>query len=221
MEVGDAMTYAPSYNVGELEDLIAAKDVNLQQDQTAFDGLSSAWQLADGTAEGLWLAQWQALNARYQTARAAAERLITADAIESLGITSAQIARDATSEYNAILTALNPAYASNTAAVGSLVDLDGRLRDAAASLNRPLPPPSPLPQPTNPASGIDPTSWQGYLTGAAYKLGLVSNPPPGTPGTGAGPGAVPLFPSWLKWTAGSVLGLWTLSKVSDIAKALK
>lgn len=204
-----------TYTVGELEDLISGKDVTLINEQRARAALASA-------PDASWDGQFAGVQSAYASARAKAERGIDVARVGGALIpfytyTSA----DGTPEYQGILAAFNPSWASNTSAPGSFDDLDARLIQAAAAQNTPLPTPAPLPQPNmQNDSGENPTGFDAYLTGAAYKLGLVKNPPPGTPGTG-GPNGPPLIPSWLKWVGGGALGLWTVSKLADISKALK
>ncbi len=191
---------ARNYSVGELRDLIAAKDVDLSNEVAARAALHSA-------PDGTWDEQWASVQAAYQHARAAGERWISVTSL--LGGDS----DDATSEYGAVLSALNPSWETNTVALGSFDDLARRVIVAAAEQNAPLPTPQPLPQPSmQNDSGINPDSLLGYLTGAAAKVGLVSNPPPGTPGT---PGAPPLIPTWLKVTAIVGVGVMAVNAVSN------
>ena len=192
-----------TYNVGELRELIAAKDVELANETAARAAFT-------GSPDPTWDGQWSAVQAAYQAARTKAERWIALTSLPLLGGDS----DDATGEYGALLFALNSSWATNTVAPGSFDDLSARLTVAAMQQNVPLPTPEPLPQPSmQNDSGSNPDSFLGYLTGAAAKLGLVSNPPPGTPGT---QGAPPLIPTWIKWAGGGAAGVYVVSKLKEI-----
>lgn len=209
-----------TYNVGELEDLIAAKDTELQNETAMYAGFAPKWVNLDAPSFEAWTLQWATVQENYATARDAAQTEISEAkigyALDDLMDATWYRNADATDEYNGILSALNPSFASNTPAPGSLDDLDARLR--AAQIAQGITPPAGLaiPQPENPTSGLNPTSWQGYMTGLGVKLGLVdpAKVPAGTPGTGKG--APPLIPTWIKWGTGIALGTYVLKTAKDI-----
>lgn len=206
------------YDVGELQDLIKAKDADTSGDYSGFQALQERWSVQDPTAEGQWLSDWNTMISAYNSAKAAAgAAVLEAKALADLttfGLGS-YTDMNATSHYNDVLTSLNSAALSNTVAPGSFDDLDGRLRTIAAQLQVPLAA-NIIPQPTPSFdSGLNPKSWEGYVTGLGAKLGWVdpADVPPGTPGTTGGP---PLFPTWLKVSAGLALGAVIVAKVREV-----
>lgn len=186
------MTAQRTYTVGELRDLIAAKDADLA-------GVDAGRRVLPSEPDPTWDSDFGALGQRYADARSHAERYIELVRVGDLGIFNPDNA-DATSEFVAILVALNSSATELTAAPGSLADLSRRL-DLAAKADNVVVPTWTVPQPTH-DSGLDPKSLDGYLTGMGAAVGLVSNPPPGTPGT---PGAPSLVPAWLTLAAGAAL----------------
>ena len=206
------------YNVGELEDLIRAKDADMAGETKSYAAFSPAWVAADSAAFIAWTNDWDALQKAYQTARDAADREISTAkigyALDDLMDATAYRDATATDEYEGILAALNPSWQSNTVAPGSFADLDRRIKAAATSQAVTLPTWQ-TPQPQNPTSGLDPTSWQGYLAGAASKVGLIdaSQLPPGTPGSKDGP---PLIPTGLKIAGAAALALYIVKSIKDV-----
>lgn len=203
------------YNAGELSDLVAAKDVDLNNLNNAYQQIVQQWKAADAPTQEKWDQDYQAMQAAYQSERSHDEHYI---AILKDVPFSTLGSFDATTEYQDTLTALNATWAQNTPAPGSFDDLQKRLQAAYSSLSAPYPGGEPIPQP-NPSydQGLDPTSWEGYATGFAAWAGFVNpaNVPPGTPGTPGGPA---LIPSWLKWIGGGALGLLAISTINSFRK---
>jgi hypothetical protein len=199
-----------TYTIGEVKDFIAAKDVDLASNAAARAKLPTA-------PDGTWDAQWASMQSAYESARTAAD--LSMDLVrvaDPIALVEGDD-YDGTPEYAKVAYSLNSSWASDTVAPGSFDDLVQRLTVAFSAQNITPPTPAPTPQPQN-DSGVNPNAWNAYLTGLAAKLGIVNNPPPGTPGT---QGAPPIIPTWLKWTAGGALGLFALDKITSIAKALK
>ena len=205
-----------TYSVGELLDLLAAKDVEIANLTAQHAALAAQWASSDPAASSAWASQFASVQDAYASAKASAQRYVEVVRVASLGISSAAASADATGEYHDVLSALNPSWSTMTVAPGSLDDLTGRLTAAASTLGQKLPPGQPIPQPTS-DTGINPTSGLGYLTGLGAKLGLVTDVPPGTPGTA---GAPPLIPTWLKWgAAAAVVGAVALEGTSLLKTA--
>ena len=212
------MTASTLYNVGELEDLIRAKDADMAGETKAYAAFAPEWVAADSAAFIAWTDQWEALQKAYQAARDAADSEISSaklgyvldDMMDPTWYRNA----DATAEYNGILLALNPGYTALTVAPGSFGDLDKRIKAAANAQAIALPTWT-VPQPSNPTSGLDPKSWQGYATGLAGKVGLVpaNEIPPGTPGTPDGPS---LWPAWLTVAGGAAVVVYLVKSVKDL-----
>lgn len=199
-----------SYNAAELKDLLAAKDAEVTGTLASFNGISGTWQGVDPGGESAWAADWQKFKDNYDSVTSNAKSVLAHDELLPVPLTWV----DATYTYQAVLRAVNRNW-PNAWGPGDLSDLEARLQAAYVATNQ-TEPSFPIPQPTpGTDSGLDPTSWQGYVTGLGAKLGIVQNPPPGTPGTA---GAPPLIPTWLKVTAGAALALWGFSNVKAIVK---
>jgi hypothetical protein len=184
------MTTSRTYSIGELQDLRAAKDYAVQQLGNHFASYSPTWVSKDPTTFAAYSKDWAALQDRYDAACSSADDYVREMTLVALDVDVEGI--DATDQYNALLTALNPSWQDNTNAPGSLGDLDQRLTAASGTPTDY----GDMPQPTHD------NSWEAWVTGAGYKLGLVApgDVPPGTPG-GPGSGDPSLFPTWLKWGA--------------------
>lgn len=204
------MTVSRYYTMGELRDLLAAKDEDLRRLTVEHDAIGSAWSHADVTGERAWANDFTKRLALYKSQRTFAGLDLDVAAVAPFGDSI-----DATSRYEDVLTSLNADWKTNGSAPGSLDDLAARIGAAYASLAVAPPEWGPLPQPKS-DSGLNPTSWQGYLTGAAAKVGLVKDPPPGTPGTGNG--APPLIPTWLKWAGGGAAALFVAAQVKTLLR---
>ena len=204
------MTAQRTYTVGELRDLIAAKDADLA-------GVDAGRRVLPSEPDPTWDSDFGALGQRYADARSHAERYIEVVKAGDLGIFNPDNA-DATSEFVAILVALNSSATTLTVAPGSLVDMSRRL-DLAAKAQNVVVPTWTVPQPTS-DSGLNPGSWESYDVGLAYKLGFVDakDVPPGTPGgpDADAPGGKPLIPTWLKWALGGTLAVTLAAKAKEI-----
>lgn len=214
--MGEIMT---DYNAAELRELLAAKNVDLSNNEQAASAFETTWAASDAGSAAMWWTDWATMRDAYNRAQDDANSYlsyVTNDESLAFGTTK-DTDYDATASYSEVLTALNSSWQENTPAPGSFDDLVARLDAAMASLNYVSPvKPQPIPQP-NPAndSGVNPTSWEGYLTGALAKLGIVHNPPAGTPGT---QGAPPLIPTLLKVGAVAGAGLWAWDKFAEIRR---
>lgn len=200
------------YSIGELEDLIAAKDYAVTQLGNHFADYSPTWVSQDLTSFSAFSSDWAALQSRYDDAKTSARHWIDTETVVAFDIDVEGI--DATDQYNGILAALNPSYAENTNGPGSIGDLEQRLTAASGTPTNY----SDTPQPTH-DTGLAPNSWEAYVTGLGYKLGFVKpgDMPPGTPG-GPGTGDPPLIPTWVKVVGGLGLGTWLISNVKDIIR---
>lgn len=204
-----------TYNAGELQDLLNAKDVDLSNNEKNASAFTDTWAGHDISTEQEWWKEWSAMRDRYNAESVKARRYIAV--VGAIPFTSLA-SYDATEEYDAVLASLNPTWQQGQKALGSFDDLVARLGLAEQqwSYTNPIvPQPIPQPNPRN-DSGLGPDSWQAYVTGLGAKLGLVTNPPPGTPGTTGGPS---LLPAWLVVGGIGAAGLWAASKLADIKKA--
>lgn len=206
------MTTNRNYNAQELKDLLAAKDAEISGTLSAFSQIESSWQQTDPTSESAWYQDWEAFKARYDSTTSGPRNALAQDELAASLPLVSLTSIDETYNYQRVLLAVNRNWPGQWQA-GDLTDLETRLTAAYSALGQ-SEPVTPIPQPTPGSdSGLDPTSWEGYVTGAAAKLGLVQNPPPGTPGTIGGP---PLIPTWLKWGALGGAVLWGVAKVKEI-----
>lgn len=207
---------ASTFNAAELQELLSAKDVDLENTEQAASAFTDTWAQADSASEVAWWNAWTVMRGAYNAQAASARRYL--DLLELTLFSLSDY--DATTEYTAVMRALNANWPNTPYAQGSFDDLSARLTVAETLLNFVSPvQPSPIPQP-NPSndSGENPTGFLGYLTGAAWKLGfLKQEPPQGTPGTESGP---PLVPVWLKWTALGGLALVALDRAIALKEEL-
>lgn len=200
-----------TYNAAELQEVMAAKDADLSNTELNASAFTDTWAAHDAPTEAQWWTAWAQMRDGYNVAREHAQRYLDLLDLTLLSLTD----YDATYEYTNLLQALNANWPTAPYAAGSFDDLQGRLQTAETSLGFIAPPPAPIPQP-NPSndSGVNPSSWMAYATGAAWQLGLLQNPPPpGTPGTAGGP---PLIPTWIKWAAGAGLALFGLDILAKV-----
>lgn len=124
-----------SMSIDDLKDLMAAKDVALSNlDKAAAEVSQSPLDLTSVANE------IDALKARYATARANAQSAID---LAAWNVTPNSLI-DATAQYNAILTALNPTWQQNAPAPGSIDAIYGELVQAGATGKDD----APIPQPT-------------------------------------------------------------------------
>jgi len=120
-------TFMGNHTIQELKDLIAAKDVDMAQLNKQQADFTHTWMQSDPAACGLWLNDLQALNNRYDAAKASANTYLTISAADFT-------AGGSEASYNAILDALNPMWRQNTSAPGSYGDLITRITAAGAKI---------------------------------------------------------------------------------------
>lgn len=113
--------------VSDVRDLVAAKDAELASIYKQYLAFKSQWDAKDAAASGKWLSDYQALKARYNAARALAQKAITSASQSSLP--SAFDITPAGDEYYGILDALKIVGEPTKSAVG---DVYSRLIAAGA-----------------------------------------------------------------------------------------
>jgi len=167
----DFGTVNGQYTVAELQDLVAAKDVqvaNLATQLAEVQGMRVPFDLSG--VQG----QYDALKARYDAARADAQKAIDA-AAWSWSVPNSLLPADA--QYKGLLTALNPKWQQNTWAPGdgSIEDISQTLKSMGATGKGDKP--TPQPRASSDASlGVLKTS-SGILDvaeGAAEGLGALT-----------------------------------------------
>lgn len=189
------------YSVAELKDLIAAKDFDLAQLGQHYADYSPTWVTQDSTSYVAWTNDWNALQSRYASTRSSAETTIT----EAAFIVEPDSLIPADAEYKAVLAAVNPSWAQNTNAPGSLGDLDLRLTKASGAPTDYSGQPQPTPgsdADLNALNTIAPFDIIGQLTGQAQ-----------------GPANPRTWPTWAKWLGGGAVAagvLWGAAKVKEI-----
>jgi hypothetical protein len=171
------------YSVAELKDLIKAKDYDLDQLGAHYAAFAPTWVNADSASFVAWTDDWSKLQQAYDAARADGETAIS-EASLVLGSDN-DIQADA--PYRAILTALNPTWAQDTPAPGSLIDLDARLSAASGAQTDYSQQPQPTPGTDADLNALNAISPYDLLGGKGGNTDL------GKPTT---------WPTWLKWTAG-------------------
>jgi hypothetical protein len=116
------------YTIAELKDLLNAKDSDMANLSTMANQFFATWQKQNPNAANAWHNDWQALIARYASAKSSAQTQIT---ISTSFLPDSMVPADGT--YRDVLTALNPAWQTNGSAPGSLSDLTQRISLAGAS----------------------------------------------------------------------------------------
>lgn len=133
----DFGTVGGLYSIAELADLVAAKDVDVKVLGTDSQRFMPQWQQSDPATAGNWQADYTALMARYNAARADAEAAIAASqtGLSSL-IPANMITAPGDVQYQGLLSALNENWKTNDASTpGSIEDLRARLSQAGAQLS--------------------------------------------------------------------------------------
>jgi hypothetical protein len=112
------------YSVGELHDLVIAKDSELKSLEDAWRGFDPSWLTIARAADDQWMNDLNALKARYGRARDSAQQAI--DAAKKSGKADNTVVADG--QYRAILSALQ--VQSGLVSPGDLQDLWNRLQSA-------------------------------------------------------------------------------------------
>jgi hypothetical protein len=171
-------------SVGELHDLMIAKDQEMAALESAWRAYDSAWMGYDAPTDNAWIADFNALKARYGAARDRANQKI-AVAAATPGQPDSQI--PAGPEYKALLAAVQKT--SGVTAPGDLQDLWNRLQNAMtthALATGQKPPMIQEPHIWQPVKGGDADlnaiqSNRGALSLLASSVGLPPIPPAGPP----------------------------------------
>lgn len=146
----DFGTVAGSHSVAELEDLLAAQQYSIDQTKDAFNSHSQELSRGDQAVYQKWIADFKALQARWEPARAKAQKVIderraivNSDDWFALPSTLAT----AEDEYKALLKAVQQSYPELRTSPGDLVDLAGRLTRMLQAIGAPKIDFSETPQP--------------------------------------------------------------------------
>lgn len=202
-------------NAQELKDMLAAKDTEVSNTAASFAQIQSSWQSSDPQGESTWYADWRAFLTRYASGTQGARNALSQDELAAKLPLVSLTSIDETFNFHAVLLAVNRNWPGEWQP-GDLADMENRLQAAYAALGQPEPSGQPIPQPTPGSdSGLGPSSWEAYVTGAAAKLGFIdpAKVPPGTPGTKDGP---PLIPTWLKVGGIGAAALWGAAKIKEL-----
>lgn len=129
------MTVFGMQSIAELKDLLTEEDAKVAALKKQFDDFKPTWCQADSNACNAWEKDWNALTARYGSARAKARTLIVAET----GIGDAY--KPADSEYLGVLKAMKQAQTSTQGGAsispGDFDDLSQRLSLAGATVKLP------------------------------------------------------------------------------------
>lgn len=173
--------------VDELQFIMKSWAYRMQQLGQAYAAIATSWKAKDPTAQAGWLADWNALQARYNAALGPANAAVTGAALSILRPNNMIPAQG---EYDGLMKAMRQCYPPDGCAVrkGDFDDLNMRLQTAATSLGGAGPQYADQPQPTS-------TDFDQQLFAATAPIDVIAQ----VTGQQAG-GPIPPGPmDFLKW----------------------